>query len=303
MQNKNSNFPIQKIDKSEFKNNNLLKRLLELPDKIPESIYFKGLFPDENTKYLAIVGSRNITTYGKDVLDFLFKELESYNICIISGLAMGVDSRAHELALKHKLKTIAVPGSGIDEKVLYPSTNRKLMQNILESRGLVLNEFEPNFKATLWSFPMRNRIMAILCDALLVVEASEKSGSLITVRLATDYNKDILTIPGNIFSKNSFGPNNLIKDGATPVTGARDILEVLKIKPREEVKKDNENLEKLNLTDIEKEILNILNEPITKDKIFEKLSKYDLGEILTALTLLEWKGFVKEEVGVVRRIK
>jgi DNA processing protein len=303
MQDQKTIFPIQKISKLEFHKNSLLKRLLELPDKIPENIYFKGSFPDENTKYLAIVGSRNISTYGKDVLDFLFKDLQGYNICIISGLATGVDSRAHELALKYNLKTISVPGSGIDEKVLYPSTNRKLMQNILESGGLVLNEFEPDFKATLWSFPMRNRIMAMLCDALLVVEASEKSGSLITVRLATDYNKDILTIPGNIFSKNSFGPNNLIKDGATPVTSANDILETLKIKPREEIEKDKENLESLNLTDLEKDILNILNEPITKDKIFEKLSKYDLGEILTALTLLEWKGFVKEEVGVVRRVR
>lgn len=307
MQNKNSNFPIQKIDKSEFKNNNLLKRLLELPDKIPESIYFKGLFPDENTKYLAIVGSRNITTYGKDVLDFLFKGLEGYNICIISGLANGVDSRAHELAIKHNLHTIAIPGSGINEAVLYPSNNKKLMQNILEKGGLVMNEFDPNFKAAMYSFPMRNRIMAILSDAVLVIEASDKSGTLITVRLATDYNKDILTVPGNIFSKNSFGPSNLIKDGATPITCANDILHILKIKPKEEMEnsenKKREILENANLTDVEKSILNLLDEQMTKDKISEKLAKYDIGEILTALTLLEWKGFVKEEVGQIRRIK
>jgi DNA processing protein len=303
MQNKNSNFPIQKVPKSEFKNHFFLKRLLELPDKIPENIYFKGSFPNEKTKFLTIVGSRNISTYGKDCLDFLFKGLEGYNICVISGLAVGVDSRAHELALKHNLPTIAIPGSGIDESVIYPSSNKKLLEKILENDGLIMNEFEPDFKATLWSFPMRNRIMAVLSDALLVIEAGEKSGSLITVRLATDYNKDILTIPGNIFSKNSFGPNNLIKDGATPITQASDILEVLKIKPREEIEKDKQKLEELNLTDLEKEILNVLDEAMSKDKISEKLAKYDLGEILTALTLLEWKGFVKEEVGVVRRIK
>jgi DNA processing protein len=185
--------------------------------------------------------------------------------------------------------------------------NKKLMQNILEKGGLVMNEFDPNFKAAMYSFPMRNRIMAILSDAVLVIEASDKSGTLITVRLATDYNKDILTVPGNIFSKNSFGPSNLIKDGATPITCANDILHILKIKPKEEMEnsenKKREILENANLTDVEKSILNLLDEQMTKDKISEKLAKYDIGEILTALTLLEWKGFVKEEVGQIRRIK
>jgi DNA processing protein len=322
----NSSYPIKSIKKSGFKNHFLLKKLLELPDKIPDEIYYRGEFPPEHFHILTIVGSRNISSYGKEVLEFLINGLVGQNICIVSGLAMGVDGEAHKLAIKNKIHTIAVPGGGIEEKAIYPKINKDLSDEILLSGGLLMNEFEPNFKATDWSFPARNRIMASISDAVLLIEASERSGTLITARLALDYNKDVLAVPGSIFSKNSWGTNNLISQGAIPITKPEEILEALGISVYKDEKNTAQKIQNnysgsnfnseskskiekiletdnLNLTDLEKKILNLLKEKMTKDKLLENLEEFDTGEILMSLTMLEMKGFVKEEVGIVRRTR
>ncbi|MBX2866739.1 DNA-processing protein DprA [Candidatus Kaiserbacteria bacterium] len=211
-------FPIRTIECPPY--------LCEIPDP-PEQLYVRGKLPPSDTTYLAVVGSRKYTEYGRRVVETLIQDLRGHNICIVSGLALGIDALAHEAALQNNLHTIAVPGSGLDDSVLYPKTNRRLAERILESGGALLSEFEPTFKATRWSFPRRNRIMAGLSHAVLIIEAEEKSGTLITARMAADYNRDVLVVPGDIFSKNSHGTHQFLKLGATPVTCADDILDAL----------------------------------------------------------------------------
>lgn len=304
-------YPITCIEKKDFNNNFLLRRLLEIPD-CPEKIFFRGNMENneslEKFKFLAVVGSRSLSTYGKDVIKFLLEGLIGENICVISGLAMGADSEAHTQAMKNNLWTIVVPGSGINEDVLYPATNKKLANEILEKNGLFLNEFEPEFKSTLWSFPARNRIMAAISDAVLIIEASDRSGTLITARLATEYNKDVLCVPGQIFQKNSYGTNKLISEGAKIIRHSYDILEALNLKTAEDkinAKKNKErkvkDISKLNLTQQEKMLWDKLEESQTRD-ILQDMSGLNISDFLMALTLLEMKNLIQEEAGLVRRV-
>src|SRR3989339_694012 len=216
-------FPIKNLLKSEFP-----PLLCEIPQPSKE-LYLRGNLPPQGTKCLAVVGSRNYTNYGKQVVEYLIGGLRGYPVSIISGLALGIDTLAHETALSAGLHTLSVPGSGIDDSVLYPRRNVGLARRILENGGGILSEFEPTFHATTWSFPQRNRIMAGLAHAVLLIEASEKSGTLITARLTADYNRELLVVPGNIFSENSTGVHQFLKLGATPVTSPEDILIALNI--------------------------------------------------------------------------
>src|SRR3989344_4795871 len=166
--------------------------LREIPDA-PKKLYVRGKLPSFNSAWLAVVGSRACTPYGRQALRYLIEGLRGYPVVIVSGLAYGIDAEAHKAALEAKLPTVAVPGSGLDWNVLYPRANVNLAREILKAGlsgqgGALLSEFEPNLKAADYTFPQRNRIMAGLCKAALVVEAKERSGSLITARLATEYN-------------------------------------------------------------------------------------------------------------------
>ncbi len=176
------------------------EKLKQIPDA-PKKLYVEGVLPSEDTKILAVVGARKHTPYGKEACEKLIAGLAGYDICIVSGLALGIDAVAHKAALDAGLKTIAVPGSGLDRSVLYPITNKRLAEEILHAGGALLSEFEPKTIAAPWTFPQRNRIMAGLADAVLVVEAELQSGTLITSKYATEYNRDVLAVPGSIFSK------------------------------------------------------------------------------------------------------
>jgi DNA processing protein len=276
---------------------NIPLRLQELPQP-PKKLFLKGILPDfEEYKFLTVVGSRKHTTYGRDACEKIIEGLKGYKIVIVSGLALGIDTIAHKSALKNGLITIAVPGSGFSEKVLYPRSNIMLAREIVESGGAILSEFEPELQAAIWTFPQRNRIMAGLSDAVLIIEAEEKSGTLITARMALDYNKTILAVPGNIFSQASFGTNRLIKEGAYAITEARDVLLALGINPHNEEVKENKYDD---CTPDELEILEILIEPMARDEIVSKLDK-DIGDINATLSLLEIKGYVKEELGLIQK--
>src|SRR3989344_1689451 len=184
---------IRKLPKKEFP-----EGLIEIPQP-PKELYIQGNLPSkEDGVLLAVVGSRRFTTYGRDVCEKIFSGLRNYPIVIVSGLAIGIDTLAHQNALKNGLKTIAMPGSGIDRKVLHPSSNRRLADEIIKSGGCLLSEYEPKLPAGAWTFPRRNRLMAGLSKAVLIIEAGERSGTLITARLATEYNRDVLAIPGSI---------------------------------------------------------------------------------------------------------
>lgn len=206
----------------------MFPRLLEIPQP-PKELHVRGNLPSSNLKCLAVVGSRNYSNYGKQVVEYLISGLRGYPIAIISGLALGIDGLAHEAALEAGLYTLAVPGSGLSDTSLYPRSHYALAMNILNSGGGLLSEYSSDFKATQWSFPERNRIMVGLSHAVLVIEASEKSGTLITARLTADYNRELMVVPGNIFNENSHGPHQFLRLGATPVTCPNDILEVLSI--------------------------------------------------------------------------
>lgn len=287
-----SNFPIKKIEKNDFP-----KSLLEIP-QIPKQLYIRGDLPESDLIYLSVIGSRKYTAYGKEVCKKLIEGLKGFPICIVSGLALGTDSIAHESALNAGLKTLAIPGSGLDENLIYPKSNIGLAKRILENDGCLLSEFEPKQNATLWTFPQRNRIMAGISKAVLVIEAEEKSGTLITARLATEYNRDVLTVPGSIFSSTSSGPHMLIRLGATPVKNSEEILEALGIDNtnKSAIEKNYDSLE-----GIEKAIIESLSEPLSKDELIEILN-IDIQTLNTNLMMLEIKGYTKESGGKVFRI-
>lgn len=257
-------FPVVDVPQEQFP-----PLLREINDP-PKQLYLRGALPPEEYTHLAVVGSRKYSNYAKHVVDELIAGLRGAPISIISGLALGIDSLAHEAALRAGLYTLAVPGSGLNDAVLYPRRHRALAQRILESGGGLLSEFEPDFEATPWSFPQRNRIMAGLAHAVLVIEASERSGTLITARLATDYNRDVLTVPGDIFRSNSAGPHMLIKLGAVPVTSTEDILDAL------DVSLDTGNAPNLDtgstVTDPQMQhVLEMLTEPLERDALIRAL--------------------------------
>jgi len=262
----------------------------------PKKLHLIGELPTSDVKYLTVVGARRYTSYGKDTCEKIIAGLTGYPISIVSGLALGIDGIAHNAALSAGLHTIAVPGSGLSDNVLYPSTHKRLAKEIISAGGALLSEFEPDFRATKWSFPQRNRIMAGMSHAVLVIEAQEKSGTLITSRLATEYNRDVCTVPGSIFSKNSAGPHMLIRLGATPVRSAEDILEVLHLKTDEENSKATEK----DYSDCSPEELKIISllssEPLERDELI-RASSFSITQANTILSLMEIKGLVKESGG------
>lgn len=269
--------------------------LQQIPDA-PKQLYVRGEFPDENQyKFLAVIGSRKFTSYGKQVLNKLIKEISGYPIVIVSGLALGMDALAHESALSNNMKTIAVPGSGLDDRVIYPASNQGLARRILQSGGALVSEFEPGFKATPWSFPKRNRIIAGISHAVLVIEAGNKSGTRITARLATDYNREVFSVPGSIFSSSSDGTNELIREGATPVISGKDILDFFGFDNNEKNNIRQESLFK-NLTENEQKIISILNHPLSRNDIANKTG-LNIITLNILLSSMEIKGLVKEELG------
>lgn len=283
------NYKIKKLSKQEFP-----AKLLEIPQP-PKQLYIKGETPDWNdTKIVAVVGSRKYTNYGKEACEKIISGLRGYDITIVSGLAIGIDSIAHKSALQTGLKTVAVPGSGLDEKVIYPSMNKRLADEIITSGGCLISEFKPDFRATTWSFPQRNRIMAGLADVILVIEASEKSGTLITARMGTDYNKDVCVVPASIFAGSSKGSNKLLNQGATPITCSEDLLDLLGFQTNE--KSGQKKMEFENCSSEEKRILELLNEPISRDELIQK-SGIPAIELNPLISLMEIRGIIKENAG------
>jgi DNA processing protein len=196
--------------------------LREIADP-PIVLYVKGNWREclEST-CIAIVGSRRCSTYGENAAEMIARDLVEHGICVVSGFARGIDSAAHRGAIRGKGKTIAVFGTGIDN--IYPKENAKLAAEILDAGGAVLSQFPLKTPPLKDNFPYRNRIISGLAFGVLLVEASEKSGSLITARLAMEQNREVLAVPGNITSKNSFGTNYLIKSGAKLVQQWQDVV-------------------------------------------------------------------------------
>jgi len=261
----------------------------------PKKLYIKGELPPAGMKYLCVVGSRKYSPYGKEACKTLIEGLRGYPIVIVSGLALGIDSIAHETALDVGLRTIALPGSGLGDDALYPRTNKNLAKRILDEGGALLSEFEENFKATLYSFPQRNRVMAGMSNAVFIIEAQERSGTLITSKFATEYNRDVLTVPASIFSGHSYGPHMLLRLGATPIRNSDDILEALSFN----IEKKQQTIGFEDLSEKEQKIIKILNTPMSRDDLIALLD-LPIQEINVTLSAMEIKGIIKESYGEMR---
>ncbi|MBE0575287.1 MAG: DNA-protecting protein DprA [Desulfuromonadales bacterium] len=199
------------------------RSLREIPDP-PVLLYCCGSFPEGTS--LAIVGTRNPTDFGRGFTEQLAEELAAAGVVIVSGLARGIDAAAHQGALNCGGRTLAVLGCGIDR--IYPPENARLYRQIIE-QGALISEYPPGSEPLPGHFPGRNRIISGLCKATLVMEASRDSGSLITAEFALEQGREVMAVPGGVDRKTSYGPNLLIKQGAYPVTEAKEILEILGI--------------------------------------------------------------------------
>ena len=270
-------------------------QMREIP-QVPELLWLRGLLPPPDTKLLAVVGSRALSSYGREPATKLISGLAGYPISIVSGLALGADACAHRAALNAGLHTIAMPGSGISDKAIAPRTNFGLAQEILKAGGALLSEYPPDTLPAPWTFPQRNRLMVGLSHAVLVVEAGERSGTLITARLAGEYNRDLLCIPHRIGDAHGYGAHLFLRLGAGLVTESSHILEALGIRERTEPTTQSE----LSLTGNERILYELLAEPLARDEII-RLSKLQTGDVLTALVMLELRGVLKEEFGAWRR--
>jgi len=275
----------EEIKTISLQNKEYPKLLKKIPNSPKVLYYFGEIKSDENC--FAIVGTRKFSPYGKEVALEIAGDLAEAGLTIVSGLAPGIDTFSHLAVVERKGRTIAVLGTGIDEKSIYPQSNLKLTQKILETGGCLISEYPPETPGSNFTFPQRNRIISGLSFGVLVVGAKEKSGALITAEWAKKQGRKIFAIPGSIHSSNSKGCHYLIKQGAKLVEHANDILEELNLPLKElssfyegEIKEENLILETLK------------EEPLYIDKIIEK-TQLSAAEVASTIAVLEIKGKVR----------
>ncbi len=264
---------------------------LRVIEKSPYSLFFRGKLPEENRVSVAIVGARNCTSYGKELAQWFGRVLSHVGIQVISGMAYGIDCYAHWGALRGKVATYAVLGSGID--VCYPRENYELYMH-LQQKGGILSEYAPGVKGKGFQFPMRNRIISGLSDAILVIEAREKSGSLITADWALEQGKDVFAVPGRVGDSLSEGCLNLLKQGAELVTCPEDIISNFHLQEIAENCKRVQQPESLDAT--EKIVYSTLSlEPKHIDQIFRETNMV-MTQLLSILVRLELAGYVRQPI-------
>jgi DNA processing protein len=257
-------------------------KLLKDIKNAPKILYYKGILPKPEEICLAVVGTRNPSAYGQQVALQISSELAKQNIIVVSGLAPGIDTFAHRAVIENKKRAIAVLGTGLDEKSIYPQSNLALSKKIIEFGGCLISELPPGTCGSKFSFPRRNRIISGLSLGVIIIEAKEKSGSLITANCSIEQNRKLFAVPGPIYSLNSTGPNKLIKNGAKLVENSNDILKELGLQlcPIEQNKPYAENPE-------EKIIFEALKDgPLHIDKIIEKTGLM-ANEAAARLALME----------------
>jgi DNA processing protein len=271
------------------------KALLETQEP-PPLLFVRGRILPEDEMAVAVIGSRGPTVYGKQVAERFGEGLSQRGVTVVSGMARGIDACAHRGALKAGGRTIAVLGCGVDR--VYPPEHRKLMDEII-AHGAVVSEFPMGAEPEAGHFPARNRIIAGLARGVVVVEAREDSGVFSTVNWAAEQGKDVFAVPGPITSQVSKGPNRLIKQGASLVESVEEVLEALKIAPSGEGKAKAREEARMELTELEKRLVGLLNEtPLHVDLISER-SGMAVKEVLGILLGLEIKGIVNQQAGKV----
>lgn len=287
---------LNKLYRSDIKfityNDHIFPRQLTQMQNPPIGFYIWGDMPDDIYPMVSIVGTRRASEYGCIVAHKLAKELSESGVTIVSGMAYGIDSEAHKSCIEAGGKTIAVLGTGAD--VCYPSGNRSLRDNIIKN-GCVISEYPLGTRATKYTFPHRNRIIACISSTVVVIEGEHKSGTLITAGHALDNGRNVMAVPGNITSRLSEAPNRLIADGCLPVLDTQDILDTLNIKMS---KKDIVKFKEMpDVSDEEKIILDLIDyEPVTIDELCIK-SDFNIEFVNGILMLLELKGCIMKLSG------
>ena len=297
-----------------IKNEKYPALLRQIPDP-PLGLYILGKLPEDALTCVSIIGSRKSSDYGLDVAYALSKDLAQSGVVIVSGMARGIDSMAHKGAIDGSGKTMAVLGCGVD--VCYPPENRALMDRIRQN-GCVISEYYPGTSPIPINFPRRNRIISGLSAGTVIVEASDKSGTLITANHALEQGREVMAVPGNVTSRLSRGTNELIKDGAVVVLDYKDILNVLSIedkgqkieehiniknakeKEANNTNKINNNIPKIppDLSNDEKIVYSkIINKPMNIDELIQSADNIDAQNISSALMLLEIKGYIRKAAG------
>jgi len=257
-------------------------------DGAPLVLYYKGTLDCLRTSSVAIVGTRRMTSYGREVSEKFSSELGNLGVTIISGLARGVDTAAHRACLSVGGKTVAVLGNGLD--TIYPPENTNLATEIIKSGGAIVSEYPLGYPALPINFAVRNRIVSGLSDAVIVVEGAEKSGTLLTAGHAAEQGRTVFAIPGQITSPLSVAPLFLLKNGAKMATSVKDVLDELDL----QIKVDKEKIQKI--APDSKEETNLLelleNEPLHLDELV-RISGGKTPEISARLTIMEMKGMVR----------
>lgn len=279
------------------------QRLLQIRE-YPEQLYCQGNVDLLNEqKIVAIVGSRDCSEYGRKYANIFATELSKHGICVISGMAIGIDASAHSGAMQEAGRTIAVLGGGL--KNIYPVQNLWLYNNIIAGGGCVITEYAENEETKLSNFPKRNRLISGLADAVLVIEAEHRSGSKITAKYAKIQKKKIYCIPVNLDQKNSSGIKELLIDGAKIITTPRQLIEDLYGKSdnelqenkTEEIREGGTILGEDNKVSEDcKRIQELLNDEMTSEEIAEKMNK-DISEINSILMIMEIEGIVEKVPG------
>jgi len=265
-------------------------RLLKKIKHPPKQLYYKGNWDSGIFKNcLAVVGSRRMTTYGKRAAEQLVIEIAAAGITIVSGFMYGIDAVSHRAALTAGGRTIAVMPCGIN--IIHPAYQEKLYSDILENNGLIVSEFEGDFPPDVWTYPKRNRIVAGLSNATLIIEAGAKSGSLITANYAKEYERKLFAVPGPITSSNSAGIIQLLKDGALIASKARDVLEHYDLENINLVADRNSS----NLGELEKKILSQLNQEPLEIDMLARMFEMSSSKISATLSLMQLQGIISKK--------
>lgn len=274
----------------DIKNKKYPKALKEIKNP-PKRLYYRGNWDEDIFENcLAVVGSRRMTSYGRRIAEKMVRDIASSGVTIVSGFMYGIDATSHRASLDGGGRTIAVMPCGVN--IVHPEYQGELYDDILKNKGLIISEFEKDFPPDTWTYPKRNRIVAGLSKSTFVVEAALKSGSLITAGFAKKYKRRIFALPGPTSSNVSEGTNRLIKDGASIVTCAQDILDFYDIK-----KSDSNNLNFQKAEGLEKKILEILKrEPMEIDAL-SRMFEIPSSKIGTILSLMTMKGLISQEGG------
>lgn len=283
------------MKKIKFSDNNYPNKLKKIKNA-PEQVYLLGNEEILNNQAIAIIGSRNCTSKGYEVAKKFAYDLASIGICIVSGMAEGIDTAAHIGALEAGGKTIAVLGSGFNH--IYPEKNKTLFKKILDGNGTIITEYEKNIEVFSQGFVMRNRIVSGISDGVLVVEAKKNSGTSITARFAKEQDKKIFCVAHGIEEPEGMGTNRLIKQGAFLVTETNDILQKMNFKISKNEKESRKIKEKV--IDIPKEYLDIYKliseEPTNIDELCKK-SNLGIQKVNYILTMLELEGIITQLPG------